>query len=117
MTDAALTLRTDGRTELLPIRQVREVRVRHSDRLWNGLAIGTAAGALGGLVPDYYDDCEECHDALYGSIALGAGVGLLIDVLVRPTRVVYRAPGGGAKMSFALECTARRTAVLLSFRF
>ena len=38
-------------------------------------------GALLGLIPDHYDDCEECHDSSYGSIAVGAGIGLLVDLL------------------------------------
>jgi hypothetical protein len=45
------------------------------------LVIGAGVGALLGLIPDHYDDCEECHDSLYASIAVGAGVGVLIDWL------------------------------------
>jgi hypothetical protein len=52
-----------------------------SDPVWNGLLIGAAIGGALGLIPDYYDDCEECHDSLYASIAVGAGVGLLVDAL------------------------------------
>ena len=51
------------------------------DSLLNGLLIGAAAGAALGLIPDYFDDCEECHDSLYASIAVGAGIGLLVDAL------------------------------------
>ena len=51
------------------------------DSLLNGVLIGAAVGGLLGLIPDYYDDCEECHDSLYASIAVGAGVGLLVDFL------------------------------------
>jgi hypothetical protein len=51
------------------------------DAVWNGLLIGAGVGALLGLIPDHYDDCEECHDSLYASIAVGAGVGVLIDWL------------------------------------
>jgi hypothetical protein len=54
---------------------------RKRDSLWNGLAIGAGVGALVGLIPDYYDDCEECHDMLYVSIAAGAGIGLVVDLL------------------------------------
>jgi hypothetical protein len=51
------------------------------DSLLNGLLIGAAAGAALGLIPDYFDDCEECHDSLYASIAVGAGIGLRVDAL------------------------------------
>lgn len=56
---------------------------RKNDSVLNGLLIGAGVGALLGLIPDYYDDCEECHDSLYVSIAVGAGVGLLVDLLRR----------------------------------
>lgn len=51
------------------------------DSVLNGVLIGAGIGAALGLIPDYYDDCEECHDSLYWSIAAGAGVGLLVDLL------------------------------------
>jgi hypothetical protein len=51
------------------------------DSVLNGVLIGAAVGGLLGLIPDHYDDCEECHDSLYASIAVGAGVGLLVDLL------------------------------------
>ena len=55
-----------------------------SDSVWNGVLIGAAIGGLLGLIPDHLDDCEECHDSLYGSIAVGAGIGLVVDLLRRP---------------------------------
>ncbi len=72
--------------------QVKTVETRRRDSLWNGLLIGAGVGAALGLIPDYYDDCEECHDSLYGSIAVGAGVGLLIDAIRSSRQVVYKAP-------------------------
>jgi hypothetical protein len=50
--------------------------------------IGAGVGALLGLIPDHYDDCEECHDSLYASIAVGAGIGLLVDLLRSDSRPV-----------------------------
>lgn len=76
VSDTALSLRTGSINEVLSVERVREVSVRRNDRGWNGLLIGTAAGVLGGLIPDYFDDCKECHDSLYDSIAAGAGAGL-----------------------------------------
>ena len=51
------------------------------DSLLNGVLIGAAVGGLLGLIPDHYDDCEECHDSLYASIGVGASVGLLVEFL------------------------------------
>ena len=52
---------------------------RRHDSL-NGVLMGAGVGALW-LDPQFYDDCEECHDSLYASIAVGAGIRLLIDAL------------------------------------
>jgi ElaB/YqjD/DUF883 family membrane-anchored ribosome-binding protein len=87
-----LRLATAGREIDIRTDQVRKIETRRRDSLWNGLLIGAGVGAALGLIPDYYDDCEECHDSLYGSIAAGAGVGLLIDALRSSRRVVYEAP-------------------------
>jgi hypothetical protein len=54
---------------------------KRRDSVLNGVLIGAGVGALLGLIPDYYDDCEECHDSLYTSIAVGAGIGLVVDLL------------------------------------
>jgi hypothetical protein len=76
------------------------------DSLLNGVLIGAGVGALAGLVPDHYDDCEECHDSLYASIAVGAGVGLLVDAL----RVKSAAsPQSGLQTSLHLGMSTRST--------
>ena len=54
---------------------------RRNDSLLNGVLIGAGIGAVLGLIPDHYDDCDECHDSLYASIAVGGGIGLLVDAL------------------------------------
>ena len=74
------------------------------DSVLNGVLIGAGAGALAGLIPDHYDDCEECHDSLYASIGVGAGVGLLIDALrVKPTAT----PQSGPQTSLLLGVGSR----------
>jgi hypothetical protein len=79
------------------------------DSLLNGVLIGAAAGGLLGLIPDYLDDCGECHDSLYASIAIGAGVGLLVDAL-RTTRQGARPSRTGA---LRVNVMAARRAVSL----
>ena len=59
---------------------------KRRDSVLNGVLIGAGVGGLLGLIPDHYDDCEECHDSLYASIAVGAGVGLVVDLLRGDTR-------------------------------
>ena len=65
---------------------------KRRDSVLNGVLIGAGIGALLGLIPDYYDDCEECHDSLYASIAVGAGIGLVVDLLRSNTRPSLRSP-------------------------
>ena len=117
VTDTALIIRMKSGTEVLSFERVEEVIVRRHDPLWNGILIGMGIGAVAGLIPDYYDDCEECHDSLYGSIAFGAGVGLLVDALIRSRRVVYRAPETGARISLDWQITSRRTGMALRLSF
>jgi hypothetical protein len=78
-------------------------RVKRRDSVLNGVLIGASVGFAVGLFADYYDDCEECHDALWGSIAHGAGIGLGVDLLLgathsasppTPNRPVVRLGGG-----------------------
>ena len=117
ISDTTLSLRVGSLNEVFPIARVREVSERRRDRVWNGLLIGAAAGALGGLIPDHLDDCEECHDSLYGSIAVGASAGLIIDALIRAQTLVYRASGTPTKISLGIRTKGYRTAVGLSVRF
>jgi hypothetical protein len=63
-------------------------RARRRDSVLNGVLIGASVGFAVGLFADYYDDCEECHDALWGSIAYGAGIGLGLDLLLGATHAV-----------------------------
>jgi hypothetical protein len=75
---------------------------KRGDSVLNGVLIGAGVGALLGLIPDYYDDCEECHDSLWASIAVGAGIGLVVDLLRSDTgaRSPSR-PGNGFRLSIA----------------
>jgi hypothetical protein len=87
---------------------------RKRDSLWNGVIIGASAGALLGLIPDYYDDCEECHDSLYISIAVGAGIGLVVDLLRSggPPASPSRSQGG-----FHMNVAVNRRVVGVTGRF
>ncbi len=114
---AAVTMRTPSGTETLPFDHVGQVAVRRRDSPWNGVLVGAGIGALGGLVPDHYDDCAECHDALYGSIVAGAGIGLLTDLVMRSSRVIYRAPAGRQALSLGWQVTRGRTGVTVRWAF
>jgi hypothetical protein len=93
-----------------------QTAARWNDPLWNGLLIGAAAGALLGLIPDHYDDCEECHDSLYASVAVGAGVGVLVDALRRKT-VAAPSRTDGLTLTVQPRRAARGVGVFAQFRF
>ena len=63
------------------------------DPWWDGALLGAGIGVGLGLVGDYYDDCEECHDVLYGSVVYGAGIGALVDYLWREPRRAPKSQG------------------------
>jgi hypothetical protein len=97
-----LAINVDGVVRRWSASDVREVRRRASDRVWNGALIGAAiSGSLAAL--NYLDN--ECHGdpacarvVLFGA-AFGAGIGAGIDAMIRANRVVYQSPGRGASWS------------------
>ena len=89
-------------------------QIRSQDSVLNGVLIGAGVGGVLGLIPDYFDDCEECHDSLYASIAVGAGVGLLIDLLRRDNRPTDSAVPG---VPVQLAITVRSVGVLGAIRW
>ena len=89
---------------------------RRGDRLWNGLAIGAAAGLVMAALPN-----EACFDKSGVECALtgmetGALLGLLVDGLHRGYTTVYRSPGK-ALVRLAPQVDRRRKGVALSMRF
>jgi hypothetical protein len=125
LSPSSLTLLIDGEArEFLP-GNILSIRQRRSDSLATGAIIGASVG--GGLasaallaVP-----CEGCGWSdpwmplavlgLYA--AAGAGIGVGIDALIRPTRVIYAPPGGGPKARVTPLVGHDRKGLALSFRF
>jgi hypothetical protein len=75
LTEAQLAIATKSGTEKITAPSIREVSWRHRDRLWNGLMIGAAAGALLGWGSIWANDCDfdECGEAAVvpGGIVVG----------------------------------------------
>jgi len=87
------------------------------DSVLNGVLIGAGVGALAGLIPDHYDDCEECHDSLYASIGVGAGIGLLVDALrVKSTASSQSGPQASLLLSVGSRSARVRVAGILRWR-
>jgi hypothetical protein len=92
---SAIRVLSDGITHEVPLTDVALVR-RNGDPLWNGIAWG--GGIAGVLFLGYNGDCDTCYSkaelALFRSTmaGVGAGLGALLDLLMRDKRVLYQAP-------------------------
>jgi hypothetical protein len=92
----ALTLTSDDQELRLPALKISSIE-RH-DSVWNGGLYGLSAGFATGVVlmstcePGFI--CEHTPEAILGcgaiTGAIGFGVGLLVDVIVRGDRTVFR---------------------------
>jgi hypothetical protein len=120
---SAIRLISDEITHEVPLTDVTFVR-RNGDPLWNGIAWG--GGIAGALFLGYNGDCDTCYSA--AELALfrtamagsGAGVGALLDLMVRDKRVLYRAQSTRtASVSFTVHpmVAGHARALLLSARW
>ena len=122
LSGSRLILNVNGTKRTFVETDVREVRRRGGDSLangaWWGFGVGAGIGTLG-VASWCATELSSCSGAelliipLYG--ALGAGVGVGVDALIRGERAVYRAPGTLA-MSVR-PIVGRRTGIGMSFAF
>jgi hypothetical protein len=95
LSEKTLAVRVGGETRDLTEADVRRIRQRLPDRLWPSALIGFGVGAgLGALVAGFIE-CEgaECAGPSLGYGALGVGIGIGIDALIKGRKVIYEAPG------------------------
>jgi hypothetical protein len=105
--------------------EVRQLRQRRPDPLWNGALIGFAVGGGLGLGLGSFSGSWNWGDAAVGALMIGAigmGVGVGIDAMIPGKRiVVYRAPGSSgpppARLSVAPVLTPRARGAAVSFAF
>jgi hypothetical protein len=93
---SAIRLSSGGVIREVPLSEIASVR-RNGDSLWNGIAWG--GGVAGLMVVGYNGDCDTCYSAAelaayrLAVVGIGAGLGALLDVMVRDKRILYQAPG------------------------
>ena len=121
ISDARLILNVKGTKRTLEERNVVEIRRRGGDSLANGAWWGFGVGAgIGTLGLALWCGSERCSGSevviipVYG--ALGAGVGVAIDALIRGERAVYRAPVRRLAMSVT-PLFGKRTGIGVSVSF
>ena len=89
--------------------QTSGVVVRQSDSLLNGALIGAGAGVASGLFfctrMEPWDNCRDDYGAMFKLGAIGAGIGMGIDALIRKT--VFQSASGAAEVR-ALPILSRR---------
>jgi hypothetical protein len=100
---------------------VTRVRVRHSDSLINGALIGAGAGVASGLLlcnlTEPWENCRDDVGPMLRIGAVGAGIGIGIDALIRGRRTIYEA-GQGETRLYAAPIIARHARGLrVSFSF
>jgi hypothetical protein len=105
----------------LPTTDVMRVRVRHSDPVINGALIGAGAAVASGLflcnLTEPWENCRDDVGPMLRIGALGAGIGIGIDALIRGRTTIYEAPPGSTRLH-AAPIVGRRTGGLqLSLSF
>ena len=78
------------------------VRARYSDSVLNGALIGAGAAVASGLfLCTRTEPWENCRDDIGPMVkigALGAGIGIAIDALIRGRRTIYEAAPGRTRL-------------------
>jgi len=82
-----------------------QATVRESDPLWNGLAIGAAVGVASGLflcrLSEPWENCRDDVGPMLRIGAIGAGIGIAIDALIRDRRTTGDAGKGSLGVNAA----------------
>jgi hypothetical protein len=95
---------TNAGTDIRRLRttDIVRVRVRDSDPVINGALIGAAAGVASGLflcrLTEPWENCGDDVGAMVRIGAIGAGVGIGIDALIRGRRTIYDAAKGSGRL-------------------
>lgn len=95
---------------------------RRSDSLLNGALIGAGVGAASGLLMcrtmEPWDVCLGDIGPIATAAAIGAGVGIGIDALIRSQRMaIYQSRDGSKQLHAAPIASRRARGVALTLRF
>jgi hypothetical protein len=125
LSSSTLALLADGARLDLSESDVSTIKQRRDDSLANGALIGLATGAaLASVLVIAVAAEDEDVDAgsaaliigLYGAIGTGIGVG--VDALIRGRQVIYQRPStSGLQVGVAPWLTRQRKGVLVTLRF
>ena len=92
-------------TRQLSTTDIVRVRVRHSDSVLNGALIGAGAAVAAGLylcnVTEPWENCRDDFGPMFRIGALGAGIGIGVDALIRGRTTIYERERGAARLQAA----------------
>ncbi len=127
LSPASLSLSVNGTRRDFSEAEVRRIRQRRPDSLWNGAAIGAASvmalSTVGAIAFSDRDEDEAFGWADVGFIcylgAIGAGVGTGIDALIQGRKVIYESAGTTSRTTFRVSpvLSPRIRGVRISFSF
>lgn len=84
---------------------IRRVRARYSDSVLNGALIGAGAAVASGLFlctrTEPWENCRDDVGPMFRIGAVGAGIGIAIDALIRGRRTIYEAGPGSTRLRLA----------------
>jgi len=108
-------------TRRLRTTDVLRVRVRHSDPVINGALIGAGAAVASGLflcnLTEPWENCRDDVGPMFRIGAIGAGVGIAIDALIRGRRTIYEAGPGSTRLHAAPIIARHAGGVRVSLSF
>lgn len=116
-----VTTTTGDEIRRLRTTDVMRVRVRHSDSVINGALIGAGAAVASGLLlcrmMEPWETCRDNVGPMFKIGAIGAGIGVGIDALIRGRKTIYEAARGATRLRAApiVARHARGLQVSLSF--
>jgi hypothetical protein len=86
---------TDGVERRFAATEIRRIQARESDSLLNGAAIGAAVAVGSGLFlctrTEPWEVCRDDVGPILRIAAVGAGIGMAVDALIRGRRTIYEA--------------------------
>lgn len=92
-------------TRQLSTTDIVRVRVRHSDSVLNGALIGAGAAVAAGLylcnVTEPWTNCRDDYGPMFRIGALGAGIGIGVDALIRGRTTIYERERGATRLQAA----------------
>jgi hypothetical protein len=123
LSSSTLTLLAEGTQRELSENEITTIKRLRTDSLANGALYGAAGGvafATTGLIIFAGEglDASEAVAVLGAYAAIGTGIGVAVDALIRRQHVIYqRQPASGLQLGIAPWLTRQQKGVLLTLRF